>query len=43
MVVGGPKPLLVLSDDEVQQLRSIANSSSFPHSIVQRAQIVQAC
>ena len=43
MAVGRPMPPLVLSDDEVQQLRSIANSSSFPHSIVQRAQIVQAC
>ena len=31
---------LVLSDDEVQQLQSIANSRSLPHAIVQRAQIV---
>jgi hypothetical protein len=36
-------PPLVLSDDEVQHLQSIANSRSLPHSIVQRAQIVLAC
>ena len=36
-------PPLVLSDDEVQQLQSIASSRSLPHSIVQRAQIVLAC
>ena len=34
---------LILSDDEVQQFQSIANSWSLPHSIVQRAQIVLAC
>ena len=43
MAVGRPMPPLVLSDDEVQQLQSIANSRSLPHSIVQRAQIVLAC
>ena len=43
MSVGRPMPPLVLSDDEVQQLQSIANSRSLPHSIVQRAQIVFAC
>lgn len=36
-------PTLVLSDDEVQQLRGIASSRSLLHSIVQRAQIVLAC
>ncbi len=36
-------PPLVLSDDEVQQLKSIANSRSLPHSIMQRAPIVLAC
>ncbi|MEB3270891.1 MAG: helix-turn-helix domain-containing protein [Synechococcus sp.] len=36
-------PPLFLSDEEVQQLRGIANSRSLPHSIVQRAQIVLAC
>ena len=36
-------PLLVLSDDEVQQLQALANSRSLPHSIVQRSQIVLAC
>jgi putative transposase len=36
-------PPLVLNDDEVHQLQSIANSRSLPHSIVQRAQIVLAC
>ena len=34
---------LVLSEGEIQQLQSIASSSSLPHSIVQRAQIVLAC
>ena len=36
-------PPLVLGDDEVQQLQSIASSRSLSHSIVQRAQIVLAC
>ena len=36
-------PSLVLSDDAVQQLQSIANARSLPHSIVQLAQIVVAC
>lgn len=35
-------PPLVLSEDEVQQLQSIASSSAMPHSIVQLAQIVWA-
>ncbi len=35
MAVGRPMPPLALSDDEVQQLQSIANSRSLPHSIVQ--------
>jgi len=43
MAVGRPMPPLVLSDDEVQQLQSVANSRSLPHSIVQRSQIVLAC
>jgi putative transposase len=43
MAIGRPMPPQVLSDDEVQQLQSIANSRSLPHSIVQRAQIVLAC
>jgi putative transposase len=43
MAVGRPMPPLVLTEDEVQQLQSIANSRSLPHSIVQRAQIVLAC
>jgi putative transposase len=43
MAVGRSIPPLVLSDDEVQQLQSIANSRSLPHSMVQRAQIVLAC
>ncbi len=43
MAVGRPMPPLVLSDDEVQQLQSIANSRSLPHSIVQRSHIVLAC
>ncbi|WP_094556268.1 IS630 family transposase [Synechococcus sp. 1G10] len=43
MAVGRPIPPLVLTEDEVQQLQSIASSRSLPHSIVQRAQIVLAC
>ena len=43
MAVGRPMPPLVLSDDEVQRLQSIANSRSLPHSIVQWAQIVLGC
>jgi len=43
MAVGRPMPPLVLKDDELQQLQSIANSRFLPHSIVQRAQIVLAC
>ena len=43
MAVCRPMPPLVLSDVEVQQLQSIANSRSLPLSIVQRAQIVLAC
>ena len=43
MALGRPMPALVLSDEEVQQLQSIANSRSYPHSLVQRAQIVMAC
>ncbi len=36
-------PPLVLSNDEVQQLQSVANSRSLPYWIVQRSQIVLAC
>ena len=36
-------PPLGLSDDELQQLQSIASSRSLSHSILQRAQIVLAC
>jgi len=36
-------PPLLLSDDEIQRLQSIAKSRSRPHSIVQRAQIILAC
>ena len=43
MAVGCPMLLLGLGDNEVQQLQSIANSRSLPHSIAQRAQIVLAC
>ena len=43
MPLGRPMPPLVLSDDEIQQLQSLASSRSLPHSIVQRAQIVLAC
>ncbi len=43
MAVGRPMPPLVLTEDDLQQLQSIANSRSLPHSFVQRAQIVLAC
>lgn len=43
MALGRPMPALVPSDDEVQQLQSLASSRSLLHSIVQRAQIVLAC
>jgi len=43
MAAGRPMPPLVPTEDELQQLQSIANSRSLPHSIVQRAQIVLAC
>jgi putative transposase len=43
MALGRPMPPLVFTENEVQQLQSIANSRSLPHSIVQRAQIVLAC
>lgn len=36
-------PVLILSDDEVQQLQALASFRSLPQSIVQRAQIVLAC
>jgi transposase len=36
-------PPLVLSENDVRELKSIANSRSMPHSLVQRAQIVLAC
>ena len=37
MAVGRPMPLLVVAQDEVQQLQSIANSRYLSHSIMQRA------
>jgi putative transposase len=43
MAVGRAMPPLVLSNDEVQQLQSVANSRSLPYWIVQRSQIVLAC
>jgi putative transposase len=36
-------PPLLLSEEEVQHLQSLAHSRSLPHSIVQRVQIVLAC
>jgi putative transposase len=36
-------PPLALSEDDVRELQSIANSRSLPHSLVQRARIVLAC
>lgn len=43
MVLGRPMPPLVLNDEDIQQLRIIPNSRSYPHSLVQRTQIVLAC
>ena len=43
MPLGRPMPPLVLSENDVRELNSIANSRSMPHSLVQRAQIVLAC
>ena len=43
MAVARLMPPLVLSDDAVQPLQSIANPRSLPHLIVQRAQIGVAC
>ena len=43
MALGRPMPPLVLSDDEVQQLKALASSRTLPHSLVRRAQIVLAC
>ena len=43
MPVGRPMPPLALSEDDVRELQSIANSRSMPHPLVQRAQIVLAC
>jgi hypothetical protein len=34
MALGRPMPPLVLSDEEVQQLQVIANSRSYPYSLV---------
>jgi hypothetical protein len=43
LAVGLPMQPLMLSDDELHQFQSMANSRSLPHSIVPRAQIVLAC
>jgi len=43
MPVGRPIAPLVLIDEEIKQLQSIAKSRSLPHSLVQRAQIILAC
>ncbi len=43
MAAGRPLPPLVLSEDELQLLQSIAKSRARPHAIVQRCQIILAC
>ena len=43
MPVGCPMPALALSEDDVRELQSIANSRSRPHALLQRTQIVLAC
>ena len=40
MVLGRPKPPLVLSDEIKKQLETMANSRSLPFSQVRRAQII---
>jgi putative transposase len=40
---GSSDTAAILNDEDIQQLRSIANSRTYPHSLVQRAQIVLAC
>lgn len=40
MVTGRPKAALVLTDDEQNQLRSVASSRSLPHALVARARLV---
>jgi len=37
MTFARPMPPLVLSDKEIQQLQGIANSRSYPHSLVHSA------
>ena len=43
MPVGCPMPALALSEDDVRELQSSANSRSRPHALVRRTQIVPAC
>lgn len=43
MPVGRPMPPLRLSEEELRQLQCVANSSSMPGLIVQRALIVLSC
>jgi putative transposase len=40
MVIGRPKTALILSDDEREQLSSLARSRALPHAIVARAKVV---
>ena len=40
---GRPLPPLVLSDEQRGQVTALANSSSMPHALVQRARIIVAC
>ena len=43
MPPGRQLPPLVLSDEQCLQVTALANSSSMPHSLVQRARIIVAC
>ncbi|MBA2492441.1 MAG: IS630 family transposase [Gammaproteobacteria bacterium] len=43
MVTGRPKPALMLSVQEREQLQSMARSRSLPAALVQRAKLVLAC
>jgi putative transposase len=42
MGLGRPWSPLVLNDEEFEELKGMAKSRSFPHSLVQRAKIVLA-
>lgn len=40
MKIGRPKSAIILSKEEVEQLKSITNSCAVPHGLVRRACII---